>query len=127
MSDLNIRSTDGEGTKDTMHTPEHFTGIQHSHLGPILGVLVIMLVLILSGLYLWGEMLSKQAQTTDETPIVNNEPETPRATADAQILDTLSPSDELDAIDADLNSTQLDSLDTELNTIDTELNAALPQ
>ncbi len=56
--------------------------IHHSHLGPILAVLIIMLVFIFGGLYLWGGMLSNTPNTPDEVPLVNDEPETPRAVAD---------------------------------------------
>jgi len=101
------------------------TETHHSHVGPILGVLIIILVLVLAGLYLWGGMLSKEQTRMNERTIVNNEPETPRAEADVQILNTLSPSDELDAIEADLDGTNFDSIDQDLNSIDAELNAAL--
>lgn len=107
-----------------MTTPESLYGEKHhSHLGPILGVLIIMLVLILGGLYLWGGMLSKEA-ATDQDPIVNNEPETPRAEADMEIMGTVSSSDELSAIEADVESTNLDSLDSDLTAAEAELDAA---
>jgi hypothetical protein len=110
-----------------MKTPVQFNGQHHSHLGPVLGILVIMLILILGGLYLWGSMLNEQARGPIETPIINNEPETPRAVADQEILETLSPSDDLGAIEADLSATALDTLTTDLDTIDAELDAALVQ
>jgi hypothetical protein len=100
--------------------------VHHEHVAPILGVLVIVLILILGGLYLWGSMLSKDASMAPtERTIPNNEPETPRAEADRDILMTTSASAEIDAIYADLESTNLNDLDAELNTIDTEMNAAL--
>lgn len=105
-------------------TPENLNETHHTKLGPILGVLILILVLILAGLFLWGRTMNEPV-TPVETPIVNNEPETTRAVADQQIFETLSPSDELDAIDADISATNLDSLDTELGTIDVELDAAL--
>lgn len=102
--------------------------ISHAHAGPIIGVLSLMLILILGGLYVWGEMLSKESKVVPvEVPIINNEPETPRAAADTQILEIMSPSDEISAIEADLESTRLDSVDADLNTIDAEFNAALAQ
>lgn len=110
-----------------MHMPASLTSRPHAHIGPILGVLVIMLALILGGLYLWGETLSTKVPVITPEPIVNNEPETPRAVADTQILETLSPSDDLDAIEADVNSTNFDSLDTDFTAIDTEINAASAQ
>ncbi len=103
---------------DTKQTDINQT--HHAHMGPILGILIIVLVIILGGLYLWGGMLVEQTPVVEEQ-IINNEPETPRATADQQILETLSPSDELDAIEADITSTNLDSLDADLTSIDVEL------
>lgn len=110
-----------------MYSPEQHDESHQSHLGVILGILVLVLALIFGGLYLWGSLLHEQDTLIPAVPIVNNEPETPRATTDAQILDTESPSDELDAIEADLSSTNLDSLDTDIITIDAELNAVLPE
>ncbi len=103
--------------------PSQVSRMHQSHQGPLLGILVILLVLILTGLYLWGGMLSQQSEPIQELPIVNNEPETPRAVADQAILETLSPSDELSAIEADLQSTNLDTIDSDLTPIDAELNA----
>jgi uncharacterized protein HemX len=108
-----------------MRMPETLIEEHHSHIAPILGVLLILLVLILGGLYLWGAALTEE-QSTEETRVIpNNEPETTRAQADAEILETVSPSDSLDAIETDIESTNLDSLDAELTTMEAELNAAL--
>jgi hypothetical protein len=112
-------------SNNEMHMPDQTHQEHHNHLGAILGILILALAFIFGGLYLWGGMLHEQNIPTPVPTILNNEPETPRATTDAQILQTLSPSDELDAIDADLSSTNLDSLDTDLTTIDTELNATM--
>jgi hypothetical protein len=110
-----------------MKVPENLNESHHVHLGLILGILILALALILGGLFFWGSMINEQAEPTPEPVIVNNEPETPRAVADQQLFETLSPSDELDAIDADLSSTNLESLDTDIAAIDAELDAALPQ
>lgn len=101
--------------------------IHHSHLGPILGVLLILLVIVATGLYIWGgQLFEEQAMVQEQVPAIpNNEPETPRAEADQQILETLSSSNEIDAIEADVMSTNLDSIDTDLNTVDQELINAL--
>lgn len=108
-----------------MNESKPYSEAHHSHVGPILGILVIVLILLLGGLYLWGSMLSEnENQARVERTIPNNEPETPRANADAQILETMSSSDDLDAISADLDSTNLDSLDTEITQIDIEMEAA---
>lgn len=106
--------------KEVHLTPESEEG--HTSRGIIIGVLIIVLVVILGGLYLWGRTLS-QTETLPPPPVqVNNEPETPRVDADIKILETLSNSDEISAIEADLESTDLNSLDSELESIEAELN-----
>ena len=102
---------------------------QLSVLGPILAVLIILLVLLLGGLYLWSNTL--QDPLPEPVPVErptaeeNNEPESNNAEAEVQTLETVSTSDEISAIEADLDSTNLDELDAELNAIDAELDAAL--
>ncbi len=114
------------GDKTEIHTQEDYaTDSNQSHIGPILGVLIIVLVLIFGGLYLWGAEVSDQTADIQPRQIENNEPETVRANADADILNVVSSSDELDAIEADLESTDLDSLNTELDEINRELDATL--
>lgn len=87
--------------------------------GLIIGGAVAVLVLIGIGMYLWGSSLPLSPQTPFNPP--NNEPETPRANADIQIFRTVSSSNELSSIEADLESTNLSSLDTELELIERDL------
>jgi hypothetical protein len=99
---------------------------ENGHAGAILGLLVVVLIFIVGGLYLWGAMIAKnENQAQVERAIPNNEPETTRANTDRQILDTTSASLEIDAIYADLESTNLNDLDAELNSVEAEMNAAL--
>ncbi len=121
--DTNSQGSDTSGAPAEMKMPTTFSESHHSQTGVILGVLIVVLVIMLGGLYLWGASLSQQ-----ETPqiermpdIVNNEPETPRANADVQMLRTVSSSDELDAIEADIESTNLNTLGSELDEIGREL------
>lgn len=101
-----------------------------SYLGLVLAGLIVILVLLLAGLYLWSTTLNNIAPV-ETTPVTrptteeNNEPESTKAEAEVETLEVLSTSDELGAIEADLESTDLDALDTELNAIDAELENAL--
>ncbi len=98
----------------------------NGHAGAILGLLIVVLVFIVGGLYLWGSMIAKnENQARVERSIPNNEPETARANTDRQILNTTSASLEIAAIYADLESTNLNDLDSELNSIEAEMSAAL--
>jgi len=120
-----------------MKMPEERFGVtaaeddQTTHLGIILGVLIVLLVLILGGLYLWGTTLTTtpdvQIAPVAERPTAeeNNEPESTTADAQVQALETVSTSNEIEAIEADIESTDLDELDAELEAIDAELDAEI--
>ena len=117
---------------EELKMPEESFGAAESKgpsiLGPILAVLIVVLILLLGGLYLWGTTLNISEPAYTEpierpTPEENNEPESTTAEADVQVLETVSTSDELSAIEADLESTTIDELDT-LNQIDAEFDAA---
>lgn len=101
-------------------------GNEHSALPVILGVIIVLLVLILGGLYLWGTTLGPAPLPTDDslrpTAEENNEPESNTADAQVQALETVSTSNTLEAIEADVEATNLDAIDSELGTIDAELN-----
>lgn len=116
---------------DELKLPEEAMRASHSGgeaatLPIILGVIIVMLVLILGGLYLWGSTLGPAPMDSGDgagrpTAEENNEPESNTADAQVQALETVSTSNEIDAIEADLEATNLDSIDAEMGTIDAEM------
>lgn len=118
-------------TKPRSHTPETQAPEQFD-LGPFLLLFIIAAILLLIGLYLWGSGLTDSSPNTSSTTPVerpsraeNREPEATRANADTDALNVLSNSDQLEAIEADLAGTNLESLGQELPAIAAELEAAL--
>jgi len=118
--------------EEAMYTPDTGQASEddaHANLGPILGVLIVVLVLILGGLYLWGRALVEtpppSAPAVEEVP--NNEPETPESQARADIAKTQSPSDAFSAIEADIESTNLEAVDEQIDAFTAEFNAQLQQ
>ena len=100
----------------------------HAHLGVILGVLIVILLLILGGLYLWGTTLTQPTEeASPERPTAeeNNEPESTNAEAEVQTTQAVSTSDEIEAIEADVEATNLEELDAELEAIEAEFDAAM--
>ena len=87
-----------------------------SHLGTILGVGIVIIALVLGGLYLWGASLYEDDMQEEMAPGMTEEETAP--------LPQSTP-DEMDAIENDLNATNVDSMDQELNTIDAEIEAAI--
>jgi cytoskeletal protein RodZ len=120
--------------KEELKMPEESFGVSSvgevhsSQLGLILGILIVFLMLILAGLFLWGEYLH---QTTtpplEEVPIErptseqNNEPESNNAEAQVETMSALSTSDELGTIEADLSGTDVDNITAEETAIEAEL------
>ena len=133
MTDNNNTPEETTFSDNEMKMPASFSPVgekKHSIFGPIIAVLIVLLILVLGGLYMMSESLFTTptvAPTPIERPTAeeNNEPESNNAEADVQALQTVSTSDTLDAIEADVESTDLEELDAELNAIDAELDALL--
>ncbi len=95
--------------------------------GVIIGLLFVALVLVLGGLMFWNYLLTPTPLTIDPPSPdtgMNQEPESTTAQAQADAAITLSTSNELPAIEADLLSTDLSSLETELTAIDLMIESA---
>jgi hypothetical protein len=96
---------------------------------PIIVLLFLILVAILAGFYYWYTIvMSEQVVTevtTRPTDEQNNEPESTTAEARTGLMDVVSTSDELDAIAADAQSTNLEDLTTEITAIEADLDAAI--
>ncbi len=109
-------------------TPRGDEAVTH-HYGLIIGILGAALLVILVGLFFWYQASqlppAPQAAPGRPTPEMNNEPESTTAEAQTESFGAMSTSDEIDAIEADLESTNLDSLESELIQIETELNAEM--
>lgn len=73
--------------------------------GPMIGVIIILAVIVLGGLYFWGQRVdrSDNALNGDDT------------VAELEQIESQSSSDEVSSIEADLEATDIDSLDAELN------------
>lgn len=82
--------------------------------GPVVGVVIIILVLVVGALYFWGAKLNKE-QIQGAEKITNN------ADPVANSLRSQSQSDDLDSIQVDLQNTDLNSLDSDMENIDNEL------
>ena len=89
--------------------------------GPIVGILIIVVLLIFAGFYFWGDSLNSEMPEVDNTEEVPTAPEGEAMEEEATEV-PLSDSDELDALEAELEGTILEDIDAELEDIDAELN-----
>jgi hypothetical protein len=80
--------------------------------GPMVGIIVIIILLVIGGIYLW------QSRTAPEVINITSTSTDPTT----QQLGSQSTSVNLEDIEADVNNTNFDDLDAELDEIETELN-----
>lgn len=85
-----------------------------SGVGPIIGSVIIIILIILGGLYFWSYTINKQKS------------ETPSQEQKVEQVNSFEIADpELAQINNELNATSTDNIDTELNQIDAEIDAAI--
>ncbi len=72
--------------------------------GPLIGIVIIVIVLVIGALYFWGASLNKKTTPSPETIDV-----------------PLSVSDELGDISADLDATVISGIDADIGAIEKEL------
>ena len=82
-----------------MGTVERSNG---SSAGPIIGIIVILAIIILGGLYFWRQRVNEEAYEAESEETM-------------EAINTQSESDDASSIEADLNNTDIDNLDAELN------------
>ena len=89
--------------------------VEEKAIGPAIGVIIIILVLILGGLYFWGERMNKN--TVMQNPQIEE-----TASPDAQMMELQqqSSSDDINSIDADLKATDVGSLGNETTDMNAE-------
>jgi len=85
--------------------------------GPIAGSIVVIIVLVLGGLYFIGKKVNDEGLLGPTTEEIQRAPD-----ETLEMLQEQGTSDEVSAIEEDLDATILDDLDAELESIETELN-----
>ncbi len=93
--------------------------VEEKSTGAIIGVIIIVVLLVIGGLYYLGSR-SGNEQISDETAPAAEEilSETDSITAAIEAQDT---SDEIDAIQKDIDDTDLGNIDIDLGNIEAEL------
>lgn len=95
-------------------------GEEHkSSVGPIVGSIIVVLVIVLGGLYLYGSQFRQEA-APEEGPAaadINALPDEAAASLQSQ-----GATDSLSEIEADLGATNVDNLDADVSNVGSELN-----
>lgn len=95
-----------------------------SSAGPIIGSIIIVLIIVLGGLYLYGDKVG--LPTTNQDQIQNTEEITAdqisaQVDSTTEALASQGATDSIDEIESDLSATDLNALDAELSNISAEL------
>ncbi|MBX4195909.1 hypothetical protein KW796_03095 [Candidatus Parcubacteria bacterium] len=75
--------------------------------GPVIATVIILAVIILGGLYFWGERSNREEGLYQDSAADASDQST-------SAIKSQSSSDDTDSIEADINNTNVDSLDAEL-------------
>ena len=92
-----------------------------SSIGPLIGIIIVILVIVLGGLYFWGQRVEKNADESMATKEGAMSEGSDTADTSIELLETQGSSDEITDIEKDLDSTDLENLDQELELIESEL------
>lgn len=76
------------------------------NIGPIVGIAIIVLLILVAGLYLWGERAKKRAESGQNAAQIQNAPDSKTDRLNAQ-----GSSDSASSIEGDLSATDLNNLD----------------
>ncbi len=109
QTNTDLNNNDG----DMMSSPVENTGSDNGSKGPTIGIVIIILVLILGGVYVFSGR--------DDGS--NNEPLPDQDAQEMELLDQ-GTSTEIEDIEADALDTDLEDLDQELEAIEQELDEA---
>ena len=75
--------------------------------GPIIGIIVILAIIILGGLYFWNQLTDNLGMMIDDETMMHDD--------QVNQIKAQSGADDTASIEADLNATDVDNLDAELN------------
>jgi len=112
---MNPEENKMENNNTAPQTPEMSMPAEEakSSVGPVVGTVIIVIILIVGALYFWknSDVLQNKDQATNQTEDT--------VVAD---LSNVQSSDEISAIEEDLSNTGLEDIDAELSSIEVELN-----
>jgi len=74
--------------------------------GPVIGLVVILAIIILGGLYFWSQRSGGEGSVADEAVITDEA---------VKAIDIQSKADDTASIETDLNATDIETIDSEIN------------
>lgn len=86
-----------------------------SGIGSIIGVIIIIAIIVLGGLYFWGKRVEESRLNQELLGIPAEQTNSTSTEDDINQIQTTSSGDDFSSIEADLNATNIDDLDAEVN------------
>lgn len=103
-------------SQPTPVVPNETDTSEESSMGPIIGAIIIILILIIGGLYFWGQnLVDKEGVTDEDAEEILEDDEV------SEELSQQSSSDEVEDIEADLEASSFEDIDSDLENIEDEL------
>ena len=118
MEEQNSTQQNTQPSQPESHIPIENKNTHQAPMGPIVGVIIIVAVLAIGGLYYWGGQLNRAQNEMTREQMENDMKNAPTP----EELRTQSSSDELEAIEADLEVSNFNQLDAEMAEIESEFN-----
>jgi hypothetical protein len=86
-----------------------------SSIGSIIGTIIVIAIIILGGLYFWGKRIDEAKMKKDLVSENNTTTTEVDENMEANVIKSVSGSDDTASIEADLRNTNLDNLGAEMN------------
>ncbi len=115
QSDKNEEEFNVNATEETAEGASIEPEPEKHTIGQVAGIIIIISVLALGGIYLWGNQYYSKKATNVDTPQINSTTETDPVVKN---LETQGTSDEVSSIEKDLGTTDLGNIDEDLSNID---------
>ncbi|MCR4306531.1 MAG: hypothetical protein NUV42_01030 [Candidatus Yonathbacteria bacterium] len=110
------------GEPPKMDVPLSSVPEEKMHVGPLIGIIIIAVVMILGGLYFWGQKVNNVPPQENTADSMTAEKVAGQPDEALNALGTQGTSDSVADIDADLSATVLNGLDAEVGKIEAQLN-----
>ncbi len=107
---------DTELNANNQNTAQSGAESSKTQVGPVVGSIIVIVIIILGGLYFIGKKASEEGAFAPTAEEILESPDQA-----LQMLAEQGTSDEITAIEEDLNATELNNIDTELKNVEAEL------
>jgi uncharacterized protein HemX len=100
---------------ETNNIPNFTNPNKKTQIGPIIGLLIILTIIVIGTLYFWGQRIEKIKNKQDIQQTIQTQDQ--NMDVQIKLLKEQSDSDSVESIEADLNATDFENIDFEIEQI----------